>query len=146
MSFQFTLQKVLEVKENERSEAQAAYKSSLKKFEEIATKLYHILKKKEDLLATYEDSLNKGVSINHIQQTQGTLQYLQQEIDHLQRETQNARAYMNEKQRMLTVTNIELKKYEKMKEHKLEKYKIQQKVAENKFLDEISVQRYRKLT
>ncbi|PIB53998.1 flagellar export protein FliJ, partial [Pseudomonas sp. 2822-17] len=54
MSFQFSLQKVLEMKEHEKMEAQVDYQSAVGKFEVVATELYHTLKKKEDLLLTYE--------------------------------------------------------------------------------------------
>lgn len=142
MSFQFTLQKVLDVKEHEKNKAQTAYKRALENFEETATKLYHLLKSKEDLLEAYEKNIQDGVSIAKIQHTQETLTYLQKKIDQMQIETQRARAVMNEKQRILRNSYIDMKKYEKLKERKLESYKIEQRDLENKFLDEVSVQQY----
>lgn len=142
MSFRFTLQKVLDVKEHEKNEAQAAYKQALENFEQTAMKLYQLLKRKEDLLEAYEKAIQDGVSIAKIQHTQETLSFLQKKIDRMQIETQRARALMNEKQRLLKNSYIDVKKYEKMKERKLENYMLEQREIENKFLDEVSVQQY----
>ncbi|MFA9558084.1 flagellar export protein FliJ [Evansella sp. AB-rgal1] len=144
MTFQFTLQKVLDVKEYEKNEAQVAYRDAMMNFEKVATQLYELLKQKEVLLSSYEDKLVQGLPIAFIQQTQKSLEYLQREIDRLQVQTQNARALMNERERRLTVTAVDVKKYEKMKERKLEIYLLDQREKENKFVDEISVQQYLK--
>ncbi|MDG5788189.1 flagellar export protein FliJ [Evansella sp. AB-P1] len=142
MVFQFSLQKVLDMKEHEKTEAQIAYRDAMKSFEAIATKLYETLKKKEDLLASYEESLLHGLPIAKIQQIQETIQFLQKEIDHLQIRTKNARTLMNDKERLLTHSLVDVKKYEKLKDRNFQDFIVEQKTNENKFLDEISTQQY----
>ncbi|UCZ51724.1 flagellar biosynthesis chaperone FliJ [Bacillus shivajii] len=144
MSFQFGLQKVLEVKEHEKSEAESKYSEAMKQFEDVATDLYHLLKKKEDLEAFYNEKIQSGTSISAIQQTQQTISHLQKEIDKLQLETQRARSRMNDQEQFLMFKSIDVKKYEKMKERKHQRYIQLEKEKESKFLDEISVQQFLK--
>jgi len=142
MSFQFALQKVLEVKDYEKSDAELAYRESVKDFEDIATKLYDFLKRKEELTAVNEKKLQKGLTISLIQMNEKTIAFLQQEIDRLQLNTQEARKKMNEKERYLTYKAIDLKKYEKMKEMKYQQFMENENRAEQIFLDEVSVQQF----
>ncbi|PYZ93145.1 flagellar export protein FliJ [Salipaludibacillus keqinensis] len=142
MSFQFTLEKVLEVKDFEKTDAELAYTESVKHFEGVATKLYELLKRKEELILANERKLEKGLTISMIQLNEETISYLQKEIDHLQVNTQEARKRMNEKERYLTFKSIDLKKYEKMKEIKKTQYIENEKRTEQRFLDEISVQQF----
>ncbi|WP_096189126.1 flagellar export protein FliJ [Evansella halocellulosilytica] len=144
MSFQFTLEKVLEVKEHEKSEAESKYTEAMKQFEDVATKLYHYMKEKEELEDYYNDKIQTGTSILAIQQTQQTISHLKREIDKLQYETQKARNRMNDQEQFLMFKSIDVKKYEKMKSRKYEQYIEAEKVKENKFLDEISVQQFLK--
>ncbi|WP_280768981.1 flagellar export protein FliJ [Salipaludibacillus daqingensis] len=142
MSFQFTLEKVLEVKDFEKSDAELAYTEAVKNFEDVATKLYNLLKRKEELIAANEKKLEKGLTISVIQLNEKTIAYLQKEIDRLQSNTQDARKKMNEKERYLTYKSIDLRKYEKMKEIKQQQYTENEKRTEQKFLDEVSVQQF----
>ena len=144
MAFDYALQKVLEYKEFEKSEAQGEYQNAIDDFEEIATELYQLLKQKEELLKSYDEKLQHGIPIATIQHIQETLQFLQQRIARLQTATQRARAQMNDKQKVLTVFAVDVKKYEKLKEKKRDIYKEKIKMEENKFLDEISVQQFMK--
>lgn len=142
MSFQFALQKILEVKDYEKSDAELDYTKSVKVFEDVATKLYDLLKRKEELTIANEKQLEKGLTISLIQMNEKTIAYLQKEIDRLQLNTKEARKKMNEKERFLTFKAIDLKKYEKMKEIKQQQFTEDEKRVEQKFLDEISVQQF----
>ncbi|MBU9714552.1 flagellar export protein FliJ [Evansella tamaricis] len=142
MTFQFTLQKVLEVKEHQKTEDQLVYREALKKFEDVATELYNHLKKKEDLLEIYERKISNGVPISEIQQTQENVRFLELQIDRLQQSTQMARSAMNESHLHLMASAVDVKKFEKIKEKKHEQFEWNQKQLENKFLDEVSVQQY----
>ncbi len=142
MSFQFALEKVLEVKDYEKSDAELAYTESVKHFEDVATKLYELLKRKEELTVANEKKLEQGLTISMIQMNEKTIAFLQQEINKLQLNTNEARKKMNEKERYLTYKAIDLKKYQKMKEIKHEQFTKNEHLEEQKFLDEISVQQF----
>lgn len=142
MSFQFTLQKILEVKENEKLKAEKEFSQATRQFEEVATKLYELLKKKEDHENDYYTRMERGIHIFQIQQSHTLLAQLQRKINEVQYYTQKARDNMNRKQEVLVEKSIELKKYVKMKEIKYEHYIEEQKRLENILMDEISVQQF----
>ncbi|MCT8139822.1 flagellar biosynthesis chaperone FliJ [Anaerobacillus sp. CMMVII] len=142
MSFQFTLQKVLEVRENEKLKSEKEFTQATRQFEEVATKLYELLKKKENYQSKYSQRIENGIAIFELQQFHTILLQYQKQIDHLQYYTQKARENMNRKQEQLVEKTIELKKYEKMKQIKHELYIEESKRKENILMDEISVQQF----
>ncbi len=130
----------MEVKEREKNDAQAQYTESVEQFEKVATQLYELLKKKENLEHEARQQVSNGVSILRLQQTENQLLRLQQEINRQQKNTQFAREKMNRKQNDLVNVSVEVKKYQKMKERKFDDYVKEQAFIEVQHMDEISVQ------
>lgn len=62
-AYQYRFSQVMDIKEQEKNEAEMAYKESVTSFEEIATHMYDALKKKEDLLAFQQEKMQSGLSI-----------------------------------------------------------------------------------
>ncbi|MBD1224166.1 flagellar export protein FliJ [Virgibacillus halodenitrificans] len=142
MSGTVSLSKVLQVRELEKNNAQKAYHQSMDVFEEMATRLYNILKKKEAAEATYETDLHNGASINKIKQQAIHIEYINKQINDLQSEVQQARNAMEQKQIKLTDAHMEMKKFEKViQNRKLEEHERVQR-SENIFMDELSIQQY----
>jgi flagellar FliJ protein len=142
MSFQYNLQKVLDVKEKEKQSKELAYADAQKRFEESATNLYQALKRKEDIEASYTEKMSTGIAVHQIQQQQNALSHLKSEIDRQTNKTNIARDGMHNKQNDLLNSAMELKKYEKMKEIKRKEYIEEEKRIETKEMDEISLQIY----
>lgn len=142
MSFKYSLQKLLDIKENEKQMKEAEYASAQKNFEEKATRLYQLLKRKEEVEASYLEKLSKGVSVYEIQQQQNSLFRMKMEINKQMKETDLARAVMNKRQDELILISKDVKKYERMKEIKKEQFILEQKRLEMKEMDEISIQLY----
>jgi flagellar FliJ protein len=142
MSFKFALQKVLEVKDFEKTDAERAYTESVEEFEGVATQLYELLKKKEEIVEETEKKLLRGLAISSIQLNEQNISFLQTEINKLQLSTQKARQNMNEKEKYLLFKTVDLKKYEKMKKIKQAQYLENEKREELKFLDEVSIQQF----
>lgn len=142
MSFQYSLRKVLEVKENEKINAEQVYSEAVQRFEHAATMLYEKLRRKENLIEKSEQDLINGLSVHYIQQREKTVSFLEKEIEKLQHQTHEARRNMADKERFLFSKAIDVKKYQKMKEIEKDKYEVNIKTAERNFLDEIAVQQY----
>ncbi|MCD8501827.1 MAG: flagellar biosynthesis chaperone FliJ [Bacillaceae bacterium] len=142
MPFRFTLQKILDVKENEKIRAEKDFSEATRQFEEVATKLYTLLKKKEDYESTYYEKVGQGMIVSEIQQSHSLLEKLQRQIDQYQLFTQRARENMNRKQEVFLEKAVECKKYEKMKELRYEEYVEDGKRQEKILMDEISVQQF----
>lgn len=137
-AYQYRFAKILNVREQEKTETEMAYKEAVSAFEKIATKLYDLLKKKEDTMDTQNNQLAQGLSINHIHHYSNYIDALQKSIDKLQTEVIQARAKMNWFEEKLLEKSLEVRKFEKMKEKDLELFHEEQLRLETILLDEIS--------
>lgn len=60
MKFTFKLEKLLDLREKEKEEQVFMYEKAIRKFEDVAEKLYQLLKKKEDIEQQQLKKLNPG--------------------------------------------------------------------------------------
>jgi len=142
MSYTFKFQKVKSIKENEKNQVLADYKSSVKEFEEVAEALYDSLKKKEILEENQRQQLQNGLSIQSIRQQQSFITSLERTIMYYLNLVIKARNKMQQLQILLTEKNIEVKKYEVMHEKDFAIYEGLLKMQESQMMDEISIQQY----
>lgn len=144
MKYQYRFEKILDVKEQEKTESEMAYKESIQVFEEIATKLYDLLKKKEELIAYQQGRLQVGSSIDEINHYSKFIDSLEKTIEDVQQKVVQARAKMNWHEQKLLEKNLEVRKYEKMRENDFERFKEDQQRIEAIQLDELSTIAYYK--
>lgn len=142
MRYDFKFDKILSLKAREKDEAQVVYQDSVKKFEDAADVLYHLLKKKEDLENYQSGRLNYGLPVQEIRHHQQFIGNLEKSIEYNQKIVMNARNIMNYQQMQLMDKNVEVKKYEKIKEKDHLQFLANEKYAENRMMDEISIQQY----
>ncbi|WP_338452050.1 flagellar export protein FliJ [Niallia oryzisoli] len=142
MGYQFKFEKIMAVKEREKNEALSTYNTSVKRFEEVAEKLYDLLKKKEDLESYQSMKLVSGLAVQEIRHHQHFIDNLQKSIEQYQQMVQNARNHMLFQQEKLMQKNIEVKKYEKMKEKGLHEFLEEIKHIEARQMDDISIQHF----
>jgi flagellar protein FliJ len=142
MVFQYRFDKILQIKEKEKVESMAVYQTAVRKFEEAAEKLYELLKKKEDLEIFQSSRLEGGLPIQEIRHHQQFIMNLQKSIEYYQKMVQNARTRMNFYQEKLMEMNIEVKKYEKVKQKDFRLYNAELKQTEGRQMDDISIQQY----
>jgi len=140
--YQFKLEKILSIKENEKDKALREYNEAVKRFEEVAKKLYHFLKQKEDYEEMHQQKLQAGLPIQEIRYFQQFITNLERTISHYQQLVAQARQQMQLKQLKLAELNIEVKKYEKMKEKYFQTFLQTMQAEENKLMDEISIQQF----
>ncbi|WP_201713790.1 flagellar export protein FliJ [Rossellomorea arthrocnemi] len=144
MSYQYKFQRILTLKEKEKDEVQEMYKGSIEKFEAVAEKLYEFLKKKETLELHQESKLQGGLSVQDIRHHQQFITNLEKTISYYQDLVIQARNRMKWYEEKLVDMNVEVKKYEKMKEKDFERFLQNIQFIENKQLDEVSVVQYMK--
>lgn len=142
MVYKFKFEKIMSLREREKDEALNFYNESVKKFEEVAEKLYELLRKKEDLEMYQNSKLVSGLPIQEIRHHQQFISNLEQLIDHQQKMVMNARNRMLFFQEKLMEKNIEYKKYEKIKEKDLVHFVEAMKSLEGKQMDDISIQMF----
>ncbi len=138
----FKLTKILNLKEHEKQKALHEYEEARSRFEEVAEKLYHFLKQKEEYEEQHKHQLQLGLAIQHIRSFQQFMNNLQRIIDHYQHLVMQARQHMELKQLKLVELNVEVKKYEKMKEKYDEMMAQHMRMMEQKQMDDLSIQQY----
>ncbi|MGE7913995.1 flagellar export protein FliJ [Lysinibacillus xylanilyticus] len=143
-SYIYRFEKVLTIREQEKNETEMAYKESVRSFEEIASKLYSLLKKKEDLLDFQQGRLSVGSSIEEIHHYARFIDSLEKTITDVQQKVVQARAKMNWHEEKLLEKNLEVRKFEKMRERDFKLFQQEQDRIEGIFLDEISSLTYYK--
>lgn len=132
----------MNLREREKEEAFNLYQDSVRNFEESAEKLFDLLKKKENLEHYMSEQLSQGFSILEIRHYQHFISNLEKTIEHHQIVVMNARNKMNWREEELKESNIEMKKYEKLKERNYKSYMKEISQLENMQLDEISAIQY----
>lgn len=137
-----TLNKVLGVREQQKLSAQMNYNLSIATFEEVATKLYSLLKKKEEAQGSQEESMQVPTSIDMIKFQAEYIEQLTVKIANMQKEVQLARYKMDQKHEELTEAHVEVKKFEKMIEFKKKTEDDRLKKEEAATMDDISIQQY----
>jgi flagellar protein FliJ len=142
LKYQYRFENILTVREQEKNESEIAYKQSVKAFEDIATRLYDLLKKKEDLLEYQRQRLQIGASIDEISHYASFLGSMEKTIEDVQQKVVQARAKMNWHEEKLLEKNLEVRKYEKMREKDFDAFKVEQNRLETILLDELSGQTY----
>jgi len=144
MKYTYRFEKILDIREQEKRESENAFKESIRAFEEVATKLYDLLKKKEDLLLYQQERLSIGASIDEISHYARFINSMEKSIEDVQQKVVQARAKMNWHEQKLLEKNLEVRKFEKMKEKDIELFKKEQNRLEIIQLDELSCQAYNK--
>jgi len=139
MPYKFKFEKVLTVREQEKEEAILVYEKALKAFEEEATKLFELLRKKEELEEVQRTQLSFGTSVQIIRHHQQFLGNLLKSIHHQQEVVMRARLKMQYEEHRLLEKNIEVKKLEKIKEKDLSNFLNEMDKLESKWMDELSM-------
>ncbi|KGR73894.1 flagellar export protein FliJ [Ureibacillus sinduriensis] len=144
VQYTYRFEKILTIREQEKQQTEQAYKESVRSFEEVATKLYDLLKKKEDLITYQNDRLAIGSSIDQIHHFATFIDSLERSITEVQKKVVQARAKMNWHEQKLLEKNLEIRKFEKMREKDFAIFKSEQDREETLYLDELSTLMYTK--
>ncbi|MFD1037986.1 flagellar export protein FliJ [Virgibacillus byunsanensis] len=142
MAETMALSKILHIRENEKKNAQRVYHQSIEFFENIATQLYNLLKKKEAAEDSYELYLKETTPIDKIKEQVIYIELLNNQIMSLQNDVQKARTDMENNQEKLTSAFVEVKKFEKIIEYRHKEKEEMIKKNDNALMDETSIQQY----
>lgn len=142
MHYQYKFAKILTIKEKEKNDSESKYTEAVKEFESEAEHLYQMLKKKEELLDAQSEQLKQGLSVQQVRHNQHFLENHEKMIAHYQKRVVETRSKMQFYHQLLIEKNVEVKKYEKIKEKDFQRYFNTMKYEENRQMDEISIQQY----
>lgn len=144
MSQTAVLYKVLEVKEQEKQEAQINRVRAVDEFEKVAHQLYQQLKEKEVAEERYIEKMQDQFTIDKMKAQSLYINNLSSRIVMLQQHVQNARQKMEKAQEMLNEAHIEVKKIEKMINIREKEKAEEERIIENALMDEMSMRQYNK--
>lgn len=136
------LSKILTVREREKKDAQLLYHQSIENFEKTATRLYDLLKRRENAEDSYNVFLEGTASIDRIMEQTTYITAMNKQITTLQYSVQKARSTMEAKQEKLTDAHVEVKKFEKIIESRETEQKKMALKLEQASMDEISIQQF----
>src|SRR5699024_5899998 len=134
--------KILRIREQEKMDAEKSYQQSMAFFENIATWMYTLLKRKETAESSFESGMQDIIPIEKIKEQVDYIEELNKQIIKLQTEVNKARNEMDAKQSKLTDAHIEVKKFEKLIARRKQVKKAVLQKYENEAMNEISIQQY----
>src|SRR5690625_917032 len=144
MSQTAVLYKVLEVKEQEKQQAQINRVRAVDEFEKVAHQLYQQLKEKEVAEERYIEKIQDQFTIDKMKAQSLYINNLSSRIVMLQQHVQKARQKMEKAQEMLNEAHIEVKKIEKMSNIREKEKAEEERIIENALMDEMSMRQYNK--
>lgn len=144
VQYTYRFDNILSIREQEKQQTEAAYKESVRAFEEVATTLYDLLKKKEECITYQNERLAIGATIDEIHHFSTFINTLERSIAEVQQKVVQARTKMNWHEQKLLEKNLEIRKFEKMREKDFATFKTEQDKAEMLYLDELSSLMYSK--
>lgn len=142
--YNYRFEKVLTFREQEKTETEVEFKGSVEAFETVATKLYELLKKKEDTLTEQQVKMAVGFSVNEIHYYARFISSLEKRIAVVQQQVMQARSKMNWYENKLLEKTLEVRKFEKMKEKDREHHRTEMEQLEAIQLDELSTLKFRR--
>ena len=141
--YQYRFEKVLTYREQEKTETEVEYKGAVRDFETVATRLYELLRKKENTLAEQQEKMSTGFSINEIHHYARFIGSLEKTIADVQQQLLQARSKMTWYEAKLLEKTLEVRKFEKMKEKDREHHRTEMDHQEAIQLDELSTLKFR---
>lgn len=135
-------QKILSHQERLKNEAQLNYQEAMNAFETVATKLYQLLQKKEEVEKQYAFYLTSSGTVTTLATHYAYIDEIKKKIQQVEFEVSKKRVVMEKKQVLLTQSHVEVKKFEIIIEKKNEKEKLREIYTEKQQMDETSLRQF----
>ncbi|MDG5470290.1 flagellar export protein FliJ [Jeotgalibacillus sp. ET6] len=144
MVHQFRFDRVLTVREREKKEAEDRYRESVESFEGVAQQLYLLLKKKERMIEDQTSKIQNGIAVQSLRHGQQFLTNIEKSIRYQQKLVVEARSTMQWHEQRVADRNIEVRKYEKIKDKDRQLFMAKQSELDNQLMNELSMIQFMK--
>jgi flagellar FliJ protein len=141
MSFVYSFQKILDMKEKEKEQAAVNYNKSVQVLRSEEQRLAHLEQYKYQLEQRVLQQ-ESNISLAQLKSHYEYIGHLQRLIEVANESKVQAEKEVEVKQFILSERTIDQKVWEKLKEHSFEKYKEKINLQEQKEMDEMAVARY----
>ncbi len=142
MRFQYSLQKIVDLKSNEKTQAEWMLSKAIGRLREEEASLSHLHAEKHSLQDELISASRHRAKISELLMMQHYLQHLERQIDEQLKEVQTAQTDVAHKQEKLTLKMLEERVWTKAKEKAYEKYRHVMTKKEQSELDEIAALRH----
>jgi flagellar FliJ protein len=141
MSFVYSFQKILDMKEKEKEQAAVNYNKSVQALQSEEQRLAHLEQDKYELEQRVLQQ-ESNISLAQLKSHYEYIGHLQRLIEVANESKVQAEKEVEAKQFILFERTIDQKIWEKLKEHSFEKYREKINLQEQKEMDEMAVARY----
>lgn len=141
MRFRYSFEKIVELKTNEKTQAEWMLSKAIGKLREEESSLEQLQDQKNSLYHTLLDSSTKRTTISQIMLIQDYLEHLGQQISVKHQEVRCAEAVVSNQRDSLTEKMIEEKVWTKSREKAYDKFTLELRKKEQEELDDITTTR-----
>ncbi|WP_126426378.1 flagellar export protein FliJ [Brevibacillus marinus] len=141
-TFTFHLQKILDLKEKEREQAEWAFGQSLRKKAEAEARLVELTRHREEVNRSLYQLQSQTCSVSRLIEANRYQRAVERAIQTQRQTVYGCEREVEERKRILTSRMQESKLWEQLRERAKERFELAQKQLEQKELDEIGTSRY----
>ncbi|SEB46704.1 flagellar export protein FliJ [Paenibacillus sp. GP183] len=146
MKFKYSFQQIVNLKNNEKTQAEWILSEALDRLRTEESSLYDLSEQKLELSEQLADVSESATTISQMLVYQNYLNHLNQQILKKNAEVQLAQNVVVKKQEHLSEKVIDEKVWTKARERAYSQYKIESGRKEQDVLDEISTNRFKRLS
>jgi flagellar FliJ protein len=146
MKFKYSFQQIVDLKNNERTQAEWILSEALDRLRTEETSLYDLSEKKLELSEQLAGVSESATTISQVLIYQNYLNHLNQQIVKKNVDVQSAQNVVIKKQEHLSEKVIDEKVWTKARERAYSQYKVESVRKEQDVLDEISTNRFKRLS
>lgn len=139
MSYQFSLQKLLDLKEKEKEQLQSALSSSVKKLEDEKSAQSSLLQKQEEIGVQLIRKQEEAIHVSYLVGLHTYQKKLEQKIVQSSQRVAKAEKDVDRKMQQVVEKSKEAKTFQLLKERERFRFQYEQNRVEQSQLDEISV-------
>lgn len=142
MKFHYAFQKIVDLKGNEKTQAEWMLSMAIGKLQAEEKSLSELFEMRDRMLAALQEAAERCAPVAEIRNIQAYAEYLDTCIEKKRDDIRIAHVNVNEKQEQLTVKMLDEKVWLKAREKSKEKFRHESLLREQNELDEMATVRY----
>ncbi|NQX57391.1 flagellar export protein FliJ [Paenibacillus qinlingensis] len=146
MSFRYSFQQIVDLKNNERTQAEWILSEAMGQLRNEETSLNGLFEEKESLHNEMIQATSHSVSISNMLLMQGYMNHVDKQIARKHQDVKQAKHIVTEKQEHLSVKMIDEKVWTKAREKAHNQFQVMIAKKEQDALDEMATNRFRRLS
>ncbi|CAG7603064.1 hypothetical protein PAESOLCIP111_00563 [Paenibacillus solanacearum] len=146
MRFRYSFQKIVDLKTNEKTQAEWILSDAIVKLKEEESKLHELEHAKTEMQQELHDVAGQRTTVSNLLLLQSFVEQIDQRIQAQHKDLQSAQSDVQIKQNDLTGKMLEEKVWTKAKERAFQRFSAQMLKKEQDNLDEMATNRFRRLS